>query len=216
MAWITNKCKYCKCDYPLNYSTRLIESGRGKFCSVDCKNKAQVNGKKIKCKYCGTKFKIPKHKLKTAKYCSRDCKNKARIGVSPPTEVGRKISAKLKGRTPKNFGITFLYKGKDNCKWKGGITSENDKIRKSKKYKEWRTAVFERDKYTCVWCKKGNKNGERTPLNADHIKPFSHFPKLRFDINNGRTLCVPCHKKTDTYLTLTRWKKYANTKTNGN
>ena len=36
-------------------------------------------------------------------------------------------------------------------------------------------------------------------LNADHIKPFSLFPELRFDLNNGRTLCVECHKKTDTY-----------------
>jgi 5-methylcytosine-specific restriction endonuclease McrA len=36
-------------------------------------------------------------------------------------------------------------------------------------------------------------------LQADHIKPFAHHPELRFDVNNGRTLCVPCHRKTDTY-----------------
>jgi 5-methylcytosine-specific restriction endonuclease McrA len=78
--------------------------------------------------------------------------------------------------------------------WKNGISKENEKIRQSKQIKDWRTAVFERDNFTCVIC---NQRGGR--LNADHIKRFSHYPELRFDINNGRTLCEACHKKTDNY-----------------
>ena len=67
------------------------------------------------------------------------------------------------------------------------------RIRKSKEYKLWRTSVFERDEYTCVWC------GETGYIQADHIKPFSLFPELRFAIDNGRTLCIDCHKTTGTY-----------------
>lgn len=78
--------------------------------------------------------------------------------------------------------------------WKGGVTPIYKKIRKSPEYIAWRTSVFERDNYTCIWC---GQNGKE--LNADHIKSFAHYPELRFDISNGRTLCVTCHKKTDTY-----------------
>ena len=60
--------------------------------------------------------------------------------------------------------------------------------------REWRTAVFIRDGFTCQIC---SKVGGR--LQADHIKPFSQFPWLRHELSNGRTLCVPCHQKTETY-----------------
>ena len=81
-----------------------------------------------------------------------------------------------------------------------GRTPLNQQIRRSYKYRIWREAVFERDNYTCQECGAKCGNGKRVILNADHIKPFAYFPKLRFDINNGRTLCIECHKKTDTYM----------------
>ncbi len=84
--------------------------------------------------------------------------------------------------------------GANHPQWKGGITSENEKIRKSSDYSNWRRKVFERDYFSCVLCKK--KGGL---LNADHIKPFSTHPELRLVLDNGRTLCRECHLKTDTY-----------------
>ena len=99
-------------------------------------------------------------------------------------EIGAKISAALKGKLV----------GEKNPMWKGGVTSINKKIRTSVEYKLWRKSVFERDNFTCVWClRRGVK------IHADHIKPFAYYPELRFAIDNGRTLCVECHKKTDTY-----------------
>jgi 5-methylcytosine-specific restriction endonuclease McrA len=86
------------------------------------------------------------------------------------------------------------FNGDRSPQWRGGVTPKNIIIRNSFKMKQWRADVFKRDDFTCVLC---GKHGDR--LNADHIKPFSRFPDLRFDVSNGRTLCVPCHRKTETW-----------------
>jgi len=109
-------------------------------------------------------------------------KRSMKTGKFPRTESWRKnLSEKLRGEK--------------SHLWKGGITSENQRLRMSLEMKLWRRAVFERDNYTCIWC--GDSRGGN--LQADHIKPFAYFPELRFAIDNGRTLCVPCHKSTSTY-----------------
>lgn len=89
--------------------------------------------------------------------------------------------------------------GSKGNNWKGGIAPLNQIIRRSLEYRLWRTAVFTRDSYTCRFCGAKNGNGKTIRLEADHIKSFSLFPELRFALDNGRTLCKDCHKKTSTY-----------------
>jgi hypothetical protein len=82
-----------------------------------------------------------------------------------------------------------------NCHfWRWWITDKNKTIRNSTKYRKWRKVIFDRDNYTCVICWQ-----VWGILNADHIKPFSKFPELRFDFDNWRTLCRKCHRETETY-----------------
>lgn len=99
------------------------------------------------------------------------------------------------------FQVGHGRKGVLSHFWQGGKTSEARRIKQSHEYRQWRKAVFERDRYTCVFC--GAKNtkglGKTVELHPDHIKPQSQYPELRLDINNGRTLCASCHRKTDTY-----------------
>jgi hypothetical protein len=109
-------------------------------------------------------------------------------------EGKQRMIASKKGLIPWNKGKEFLaVKGSKNVNWKNGVTPINEKIRKSLEYKLWRAAVFKRDNFTCIWC------GRMGKIHADHIKKFSDFPELRFAIDNGRTLCVDCHKTTETY-----------------
>lgn len=112
------------------------------------------------------------------------------------SHLGQKAWNKGSGKATNN-ALAIWHKNYSKDKhpnWKGGITSINDSIRKSKDYKIWRQAVFIRDNFTCVWCGRVGKQ-----LQADHIKPFAYFPELRFAIDNGRTLCINCHLKTDTW-----------------
>jgi len=125
--------------------------------------------------------------------------------VFTPEWIAR-LSASHKGQTPKTafkIGNVAWNKGKrfpelsgpNSPAWKGGATEAGKLIRNSADYRDWRTAVFQRDNYTCVDC--GDDRGGN--LEADHIKPFSLFPALRLDVSNGRTLCQDCHRKTETY-----------------
>ena len=104
-------------------------------------------------------------------------------GKSRSFEDRKKMSAGRKGLTAKE----------KHPKWKGGISSKYAIIRSSFEYKEWRRNVFKRDRFTCIMC--GHRSKRRDDIQADHIKRFADFPELRFEISNGRTLCVPCHKR---------------------
>ena len=81
--------------------------------------------------------------------------------------------------------------GEESSAWKGGVTPEANRIRKSKRYADWRTAVFERDDYTCQCC--GQHGGK---LMAHHIHDYATYIDERFDIDNGITMCANCHDST--------------------
>lgn len=81
-------------------------------------------------------------------------------------------------------------RGKNHWNWKGGVSTENQRQRNSVEYKEWRIGVFTRDNYKCQHCDKVGGH-----LNAHHIKHWATHKNLRFEVNNGLTLCRACHIK---------------------
>lgn len=116
----------------------------------------------------------------------------ANLGRKYSEEHKRKLSMAHKGKTIASKGVSRLWmRGSNNHNWKGGTYgTERSCLMGRVEYKLWRESVFKRDNYTCIWC--GQKGGK---LNADHIQLWKDFPELRFAIDNGRTLCVGCHKK---------------------
>lgn len=148
------------------------------------------------------------------KVLSQEHKN--RIGASGrgrevSDETRAKISAANKGQKPtascidasrsaRRNGLNLSdearrrkserFTGPNSPSWKGGITPENRRQRGSAKMMEWRAAVFKRDDFTCQEC--STRGGD---MNAHHIKPFCAYPELRFAIDNGLTVCEPCHRE---------------------
>jgi len=64
-----------------------------------------------------------------------------------------------------------------------------------KEYVEWRTQVFERDEYKCLWCL-AEFSEHQGSLQGHHIKRWADYPDLRYKISNGLTLCRGHHKMT--------------------
>jgi hypothetical protein len=97
-------------------------------------------------------------------------------------------------QTAWNKGLKGYRAGAQSHLWKGGVSKRYKQGYCSTEYKQWRSNVFTRDAYRCVMC--GQIGGY---LTAHHIKSFAHYPELRYEINNGITLCEECHKLTDNY-----------------
>lgn len=168
-------CIYCEAKF---VATRSHQSA----CSISCAlNQQYRSGRKRDTTAANEsvrKNSLPMRKGKPAAWVKSDTRG----------EVCAKISAAKLGEKNAMYGVT----GKKHHNWRGG---KNATLWKSVEYQRWRKAVYNRDNYTCVEC--GDSTGHN--LEADHIKPRYLFPKLTFDINNGRTLCKSCHMQTPTW-----------------
>ena len=75
----------------------------------------------------------------------------------------------------------------------------NSRLRTSKKWISWRQQVYERDDYTCKICDK--RCCELHPHHIISVKECIKTGNLDkvYDVNNGVTLCVECHRKKHKY-----------------
>lgn len=154
------------------------------------------------CVECGVSFRVKFCRSLKAKTCSVVCRNANSVGYkhsqATKTKIGLGNKGKPGNKSPKpeavRLKMSAARRGALNPMWRGGVSSEGTKARLSPEQRKWRRDVLRRDNFTCQHC--GIRGGY---LHADHIEPFALFPELRLVLENGRTLCVPCHKKTPTY-----------------
>ena len=87
-----------------------------------------------------------------------------------------------------------MMSGENSPVWKGAdIKIPREWYRNSSEYKNWRNTVFVRDGYTCQCCGAHSGNGKTVKLVAHHIQNWSSCIELRYDKENGITLCDDCH-----------------------
>ena len=214
------KCEKChKARYKLNL---LCECGKwfeanslkSQFCTKECRYKYKPGGtgKKGKtyphlqrapvkiCPVCGKEFRAIKEqngkfngKIIKRKFCSKECWSKRGEILYEHKCLYCGEAFKTSGKRIRTYCSRICaYKDRIGIKapnFKDGKSLERDRARLAKEVTEWREVVYKRDNYTCQEC------GAKGNIHAHHIKSWAEYPELRFDIDNGVTLCEKCHGK---------------------
>ncbi|HEX9437374.1 MAG TPA: HNH endonuclease [Candidatus Limnocylindria bacterium] len=135
---------------------------------------------------------------KSAAHWSR-MQRERNVGRSLSADARAKLATRATGRrlSPETIAKALSTKrergtilsGDRHPNWKGGRPWERFK---RPEYLAWRNAVLARDGYRCQDCGRQCRKHEKG-LAAHHIKSFADHPVLRYDVDNGVTLCRDCH-----------------------
>jgi len=211
---LIKECIICGKEFTIGKSRNNI----AKYCSRDCQHKG-ITGDGNARYWLGKKRNSIWNKGKKLHYdvWNKGKKlhytiwNKGKKMKKVPWNKGIKMSDEFreKMRVIKTGSINLKIRAELHHNWKGGTSPLRKSIQALQLYKNWRHSVFVRDNFTCQEC--GVRGGR---LQVHHLKAFYEIIdeyKIRniddakkcdklWDLNNGKTLCVLCHKETDSYL----------------
>ena len=123
----------------------------------------------------------------------------------------------------KRYAQTIFFRerfsGENSPTWKGGLSQKRTE-RATVQYRDWRKSIFVRDIYQCQCCGAKSAHGSKVELHAHHIFNWIDNPDIRFEEENGITLCSSCHyrfhsiygKRNNNYVQLKEFlqmKRYA-------
>ncbi len=167
-----------------------------KFCSQKCSHKEQKGKKKPHSpEWEANRLAAIKMSAKIRIYPkgwkhTEEAKKKMSVSI--------KAAIKLNPEKTREIAIANLPKdvyGEKNGNWRGGKTklSKDYMTANCKKYYRWRKFILKRDDSKCKLCDSSEK------LEVHHIIPMSETRLTAFLPMNGITLCLECHKKTDSF-----------------
>lgn len=202
---LTKECPKClEVKFIFDFGVSSITKMRlNSYCKV-CKNNRTKELNRIKNPNLvsrGIRSKEFRENISLRKYgntLSEETKDKLSKSMQGKN-LGRPISEKQKNQISKTLmGIPTGRSGPLSNLYIDGRHKNNYSERQvafnSSEYKIWRKSIFERDNYTCQMC--GQRGGD---LEADHIIPWAQSIELRYELSNGRVLCIKCHRQTPTY-----------------
>lgn len=161
---------------------KLSESHKGQVAwnkglgSVDCT-----------CLECGKEFVKTKYVVENrggGKFCSRKCRMDSQKGIYPKH---------FSGMSSWNKGNKGYLAGDKHYKWikDRSLVKTTDRDHSNPRYKQWKKEVHTRDN---AKCRISNEDCSGR-LEAHHILPWSQSPELRYEVNNGISLCHYHHPR---------------------
>jgi 5-methylcytosine-specific restriction endonuclease McrA len=98
---------------------------------------------------------------------------------------------KESGIPKKPIGEARDYWGPKSPNWNSDLSDEERESRRDiAAQKRWREQIYKRDEYTCQKCRDDSGGN----LNAHHIIPHCADKEMAWSLENGVTLCSPCHR----------------------
>lgn len=189
MERVSKPCSNCGSDV-----TRLESqfSGELQYCSKKCESEDKKERSTFNCENCGdTVERVPSQVTSEKYYCSKECRHEHQRGENHPRYSTIRIDCEYCEesfeRTPSE-----LAKNKNYCSEECyHLDVKTDRDKNSHEYKRWRNEVRNRDDWQCQDC---GWTGDR--IEAHHIESWSEKPEKRFELDNGKSLCIECHYLT--------------------
>ena len=202
---IRKKCLYCG-------EIKAIWRN-SKYCSYQCYWKSKIgkpayNKSKLKvyCQWCKKEFDTCPSKIKFGggKYCSIRCRI---LGLTGKPNKRKKVTVikecpvckqEFRCYSQQKFcSNACKYKwrkenwvGKNSPAWKGDKCKKRDE-RNDSLYHWWSSKIKKRDNNKC----RINNQDCSGYCEVHHILPWRDYPELRYEINNGITLCQAHHPR---------------------
>lgn len=175
-----NLYKNClNCNDLFKTRPSVVAIGSGKYCSGSCAGKHLWSKKEHRDKMVSSHVGKKSNNALEVYYKNGGIVwNKGKKGITVAWNKGLKLP---------QFG------GENHYAWVTDRTPaiEKHRLRGTNEWKIWRGDVFERDKYTCQEC-----HAKGVFIEPHHIQPLRETLSRAFEVNNGITLCRPCHQKT--------------------
>lgn len=164
-------CKTCSINFERVFDYRKIWSGNCRACANKIKRIGKIYVKRRNCEDCNIKI-YQYNKTDKCKSCWM------KINLEKGFWTGKK--------RPHISGEKSHWWIKDRTKIK-----ISDKFKEDANYKIWRKEVYAKDSWKCKIFNSDCKGR----IEAHHILNWKDYPELRYEINNGITLCHAHHPR---------------------